>query len=101
MKTTANNSSATIITPATTPSFASVVKWAKRAVLSCQPLTRLAEMASQVIEKEVTRADMLRIISLCFSICFAVFPVDMPFVLRIIAILWMGASAMSLKSFDE
>lgn len=104
MKTTANQPSATIATSNTNLSFAGIARQAKRMILSAQPLTKLADIASDLIDEQVTPADVLRIINLFLAICFAVFPVEMPIALRLVAIAWMAKATCSiaaLKKFED
>lgn len=101
MKTTATTQSGvTFINARTSFSFSGVVRWAKRAVLSSGPLVGMARLFSTVLEQEVTPIDVLHILNLFVSLCLAVFPVEMPVLLRIAAICWLAKVVSTINSLE-
>jgi hypothetical protein len=100
MKAIENRLSTTAINQRQSLSLSGLVKFAKRAILSSAPLTTLARLFSSIIEQEVTPTDVLSILNLFFALCMAVFPVEMPLILRIAAIAWLAKAVSSINSLN-
>ena len=101
MKTTATTQSGvTFINPRASFSFSGMMRWAKRAVLSSGPLAGMARLCSTVLEQEVTPTDVLHILNLFVALCLAVFPVEMPLLLRIGAICWLAKAVSAINRLE-
>lgn len=100
MKAIENRLSATAINQRHSLSLPGFVKLTKRTILSSAPLTTLARLFSTIIEKEVTPTDVLCILNLFFALCMSVFPVEMPFILRIAAIVWLAKAVSVINSLN-
>lgn len=101
MKTTATTQSGvTLINARQSFTFAGLAKWAKRTILSSAPLVSTARLFSTVIEQEVAPLDVLHILNLFLALCLAVFPVEMPLLLRIAAICWLAKAVSAVRHLE-
>lgn len=101
MKTTATTQSGvTLINARQSFTFVGMAKWAKRTILSSAPLVSTARLFSTVIEQEVAPLDVLHILNLFLALCLAVFPVEMPLLLRIAAICWLAKAVSAVRHLD-
>lgn len=104
MKATVSQSGTSIFNLKSSFSFAGMMKCAKRSVVNSAANVSLARIFSCLLEQEVTPAQTFAILNLLFAICLAVFPVDMPFVLRMLFVAWLAMAANSVRSlrlFEE
>lgn len=101
MKATINQSgTSTVNLKSSSLSFASVVRFAKRTILASAAVTSLARLFSSLLDQEVTPVQALRIINLVIALCFTVFPVQMPLVLRIMCVAWLAKAVSDINTTE-
>ncbi len=61
----------------------------------------VAEVFSAVIEEEVTPQQAACVLNVIMSLLLVVFPVNVPIILRLICMVWLGASVYALRSTEQ
>lgn len=61
----------------------------------------VAEVFSAVMEEEVTPQQAACVLNVIMSLLLVVFPVNVPIILRLICMVWLGASVYALRSTEQ
>lgn len=61
----------------------------------------VAEVFSAVMEEEVTPQQAACVLNVIMSLLLVVFPINVPIILRLICMVWLGASVYALRSTEQ